>query len=665
MSQLLGIHGLHNWPDVFGSDFSQLYALWEQQDKYFVFILFLIYYTSENPIHNMEENICWIATFIGLFLFVNTTEFCDQKPIYLRLGSKGLVSCDFGEFRVIGWLVGEDVDDRSPTILVEDSQTKGPGFESGEYDMFQNGSLIINKVTLQHEQMFTARIVRGSDVEHYKIEVKLYVLPVPVYPVVNGLTNQQHVVIHDYSGGQVNCAMDRVRPNIELELVFLDHVPQDVSLSSIRDSSVNNTDGTYNVSLVSTITVGSNLTGRLRLQCSVAGQMANYFPAVTLIDVLVLSTNFPEVNGSNGERRVVRYVEREVHLTCAMDKALPNVSLEWVIVTPALSNQMLQEQTSTPPRDQVDGTVTINRNLWLRFPPDAIYALLECRLSIGREIVRATTVELIIKDGHRQRYPTVNGLTNQQHVILDINREDELTCLWNGVSKSGYLKWDIINPSSDGIIITDHRTHTRDNGDGTYDLSLHSTLSVPNPSVLRVTLHCKVAAPADQWYPEITTAELLLPANFDCLPAFPVINGLTSQQHVVLDVQRTDVLTCSMHRVSQEVSLQWLIITPDSSEDVSLDDQFSISDNEDGTVNITLNSTVTVTSLSINRVTLQCKVSSLSADSPQVFSTQVELLLPSDCKDDLSQYNRLIRATLIGKNQEERVKEKRVNQEWL
>ncbi|PIK39887.1 hypothetical protein BSL78_23279 [Apostichopus japonicus] len=229
-----------------------------------------------------------------------------------------------------------------------------------------------------------------------------------------------------------------------------------------------------------------------------------------------------------------------------------------------------------------------------------------------------------------QSYPTVNGLTNQQHVVLDINREDKLTCSWNGVPKSGYLKWDIMNPSSDGIIMTDHRTHTRDNGDGTYDLSLHSTLSVPNPSVLRVTLHCKVAAPADQWYPEITTAELLLPAN-----SFPVINGLSSQQHVVLDVQRTDVLTCSMHRVSQEVSLQWLIITPDSSEDVSLDDKFSISDNEDGTVNITLNSTVTVTSLSINRVTLQCKVSSLPADSPQVSSTQVELLLPSDCKQYL------------------------------
>ncbi|XP_071851951.1 uncharacterized protein [Apostichopus japonicus] len=471
--------------------------------------------------HNMAENWFKIATFFGVLLFVNTTEYCDQKELYLGLGSRGLVSCDFGEFGVVGWLVGEDVYDRSPTILVENSRNQGPGYESGEYDMFQNGSLIINNVTLKHEQMFTARIVRGSDVEHYTIEVKLYVLPVPIYPVVNGLTNQQRIVIDDYSGGQVNCAMDRVRPNIELELVFLDNVPQDVSLSSIH-SSVNNTDGTYNVSLVSNLTVGSSLIGILTLQCRVTGQMANLFPAVTLID-------------------------------------------------------------------------------------------------------------LVLNNGHWQSYPTINGLTNQQHVVLDINREDELTCSWNGVPKYGYLKWDIINPSSDGIIITDHRTHTRDNGDGTYDLSLHSTLSVPNPSVLRVTLHCKeVAAPTDQWYPEITTAELLLPAN-----SFPVINGLTSQQHVVLYIQRTDVLTCSMHRVSQEVSLQWLIITPASSEDISLDDQLSRSNNEDGTVNIALNSTVKVTSLSINRVTLQCKVSGLPADSPQVFSTQVELLLPPNCKEDL------------------------------
>ncbi|XP_071852948.1 uncharacterized protein [Apostichopus japonicus] len=473
-----------------------------------------------------QSKVKWCIATV-LFQFVKSTEFCDHKDLYLRLGSRGLVSCDFGTFRVVGWLIGEDVDDRSPTIFVEDSQPKGPGYENGEYDMFQNGSLIINKVTLQHEQLFTARIVRDTDVEHYTIEVKVYVLPVPVYPVVNGLTNQQHVVINDYSGGLLNCTMDRVRPNIELELVFLDHVPQDVSLISIH-SSVNNTDGTYNVSLVTHLTVGSNLIGRLTLQCRVAGQMANYFPSVTLIDVLVLS---------NG--------------------------------------------------------------LW-------------------------------------KSYPTINGLTNQQHVVLDINREDKLTCSWNGVPKSGYLKWDIINPSSDQIIMTDHHTHTRDNGDGTYDLSLHSTLSVHNPSVLRVTLHCKVAAPTDHWYPEITTAELLLPANFDCLPAFPVINGLTCHQHVVLDVQRTDVLTCSMHRVSQEVSLQWFIITPDSSEDVSLDHQLSRSDNEDGTVNITLNSTVTVTSLSINRVTLQCKVSGLPADSPQVSSSQVELLFPTISENCIS-----------------------------
>ncbi|XP_071852942.1 uncharacterized protein [Apostichopus japonicus] len=492
-------------------------------------------------IQNMAQSKVRLCIFnvVLLFQFVNTTEFCDQKELYLRLGSRGLVSCDFGTFRVIGWLIGEDVDDRSPFIYVENSRIQGPGYESGEYDMFQNGSLIINKVALQHEQMFTARILRGSDVEHYTIEVKVYVLPVPVYPVVNGLTNQQHVVINDYSGGQVNCAMDRVRPNIVLELVFLDHVPQDVSLSSVH-SSINNTDGTYNVSLVSNLAVGSNLIGRLTLQCRVAGQMTNYLPSVTLIDVLVLS---------NG--------------------------------------------------------------LW-------------------------------------QSYPTINGLTNQQHVVIDINREDELTCSWNGVPKYGYLKWDIINPSSDGIIMTDHHTHTRDNGDGTYDLALHSTLSVPNPSVLRVTVHCKVAAPTDQWYPEITTAELLLPANSDCLPAFPVINGLTSQQHVVLDVQRTDVLTCSMHRVSQEVSIQWLIITPDSSEDISLDDQLFRSNNEDGTVNITLKSTVTVTSLSINHVTLQCKVSGLPADSPQVSSSQVELLLPSNCKDDHSQSNGTSLYLLIG-----------------
>ncbi|PIK45941.1 hypothetical protein BSL78_17190 [Apostichopus japonicus] len=106
---------------------------------------------------------------------------------------------------------------------------------------------------------------------------------------------------------------------------------------------------------------------------------------------------------------------------------------------------------------------------------------------------------------------------------------------------------------------------------------------------------------------------------------FSAVNGLGHVQ-VVLHVNREGELTCSMDKVSQDVSLELVTIFPDSSDEIVLDNKYHITANEDGTVNITLTSRFRVLSALIQHFILQCRVSGQEANKyPE--TTTVELLV--------------------------------------
>ncbi|PIK56546.1 hypothetical protein BSL78_06563 [Apostichopus japonicus] len=206
-----------------------------------------------------------------------------QENLYLEVGKQGLVPCHFEDFDIIGWINGDgDVTNTSPFIYMEGSQIYGRGYESGDYDMHPNGSLIINEVKLTNEFNYTVLFVpSGGANEYFNVPVKVYVPPDPGYPVVNGRTNQ--VIVHENTRGFINCSLTGIRPRAHLEWVAS---PDEISLDSAHRVTDNN-DGTYNTYLTSSYKVINSPTWRVSLICRVAGQMADLFPSVTTVYLLL------------------------------------------------------------------------------------------------------------------------------------------------------------------------------------------------------------------------------------------------------------------------------------------------------------------------------------------------------------------------------------------
>lgn len=87
------------------------------------------------------------------------------SPQYVKLGTQGVISCAFPEtFFGIYWYDHENVtsDDR-PLISFVEGAKSGPGHVSDDYDIYPNGSLVINSVSILHNHFYGVTIVRSID----------------------------------------------------------------------------------------------------------------------------------------------------------------------------------------------------------------------------------------------------------------------------------------------------------------------------------------------------------------------------------------------------------------------------------------------------------------------------------------------------------------------
>ncbi|XP_071853328.1 uncharacterized protein [Apostichopus japonicus] len=321
-----------------------------------------------------------------------------QENIYLEVGKQGLVSCHFENFDVIGWIHGTgDVTSTSPFIYMEGSQIYGRGYVSRDYDMHPNGSLIINEVKLENEFNYTVLLVpkpAGAN-EYFKAPVKVYVPPDPWHPVVNGLTNQQQVVLHGIGSGSITCSMAGVRPKVHLEWVSS---PDEITLDG-TPTVTNNSDGTYDVSLNSNFRVLSGAMGNVIFMCRATGHKADNFTSET--EVYLLNQDLqPVVNGLYNQKHIILDVNRGGEVSCTSHRVTENDSLELSIIPPLSSDEISQETTSSRSNNK-DGTFNIKCSLHFGFLSQSMEQVtLECRVfdRTTNTSLDVTTVELFLPE---------------------------------------------------------------------------------------------------------------------------------------------------------------------------------------------------------------------------------------------------------------------------
>lgn len=93
---------------------------------------------------------------------------------YLELFQSGTVQCAFEEgYLGIQWYDSTTIG-TPPIITFVKSVKGGSGYLSREYDVYPNGSLIINNVTLHHERIFSVSVAASEDepIKDWYIQVK-------------------------------------------------------------------------------------------------------------------------------------------------------------------------------------------------------------------------------------------------------------------------------------------------------------------------------------------------------------------------------------------------------------------------------------------------------------------------------------------------------------
>lgn len=214
-----------------------------------------------------------------------------RSPQYFEFGKKGTIQCSpMAEFFGVFWYNSRDYKTELPVLFYQESEKKGIGYEKGEFDIHPNGSLIINKVSDQHDGYFTVAYLRSredTETQYYEIMCIVIVNPVPFYPTVKGCNYQHNCTLVVNKEGNLTCSLNGIRPKVQL--VWANVHGETLPLVSWLDSqtTVNIKDVSYDVSVTSSFKIETTLSNPVTVECRVNGTFSEVFDIATRADLLL------------------------------------------------------------------------------------------------------------------------------------------------------------------------------------------------------------------------------------------------------------------------------------------------------------------------------------------------------------------------------------------
>ncbi|PIK52554.1 hypothetical protein BSL78_10544 [Apostichopus japonicus] len=152
---------------------------------------------------------------------------------------------------------------------------------SSEFELDEDGRLFITKTESWHEGLYACIHNKDSDEAVELYDVKIYVTPVPAYPVVDGCSHQQYCVLHVKQGDVLTCSVHGIRPEVKLEWKTF---PADDGTSfSDQTHTVKQREDTYDIVITSTISSASS--NRVTAACLVTESKNHQFDLSTTIDL--------------------------------------------------------------------------------------------------------------------------------------------------------------------------------------------------------------------------------------------------------------------------------------------------------------------------------------------------------------------------------------------
>lgn len=142
------------------------------------------------------------------------------SPQYVEIGETGYVHCQFpSKFNAIYWYENATDGNIVPVLSYSHLVKTGSKYESGEYDILSNGSLVIKNVSIYHERTFKVMCIDEGDLSRsFVVFVQTTVTSSKHLPTIQGCNPEEPLcLLNGKDAGFSTCRYEGSRPPVHLQ----------------------------------------------------------------------------------------------------------------------------------------------------------------------------------------------------------------------------------------------------------------------------------------------------------------------------------------------------------------------------------------------------------------------------------------------------------------
>ncbi|KAJ8049590.1 NLR family CARD domain-containing protein 4 [Holothuria leucospilota] len=423
----------------------------------------------------------WVSCLTGV-----SVRICES-PQYMALGKSGTIECSFQEgFHLVAWYNSLDLTEGKTILQMVDGVKDGHGYNSGQYDVCKNGSLIINNVTISHEQNLTVAMLysQNEDPVLQQVEVIVTVMPSIPFPIVDQCEDKNTICHRQLPrDSNLTCLVQNARP-----AVFLRWVDRTTGRDRNVSFQTSYSENEASFTTSTTITVAFRYSSVLSLlTCRAAALPGLLLKQQTTILIENSNATFADLVP------MVHHIERGSLLTLQCSKSDLSLVL-WkkagqksgmfqVLAYAAFLEEDVPVLNNEQYQLQKDGSLVLSET---EANHEGFYGCVFEYDGTGdavlyQVIVFVTTV------------PIVHGCKEDNYCVLEGKTDGSLTCSLKGIRPKVLLELKTFH-DRDGPLISfaNQRLDVTSNGD-VYDITLTSTYHLKETKKDRVTLECRIS----------------------------------------------------------------------------------------------------------------------------------------------------------------------------
>ncbi|PIK43972.1 hypothetical protein BSL78_19175 [Apostichopus japonicus] len=410
-------------------------------------------------------------------------------------------SCNGSSMALIAWV---NVNKGKALLLLHNGERIGDGYESGEFDIYPNGSLLINNVTASHESVY--RVSTAISISSFRISknicVQTTVKPAITIPVIEECSNTYGTtcVKSITDSVEVNCFVRDSRPAVKLSWTIRTHGGDHISPSNYM-----------NLQLIRNIT--SHVTATFS------------FGESSVLSLLVCRANSVPLNLVEEENDFL--VEKEIDYTSLANPIRINLKIHSPMNLSCADLGFNIVVWKWSPQQDAFGTLYVSifhKDNHTKISNKEYKLEDEGSLSLQNTLVEheglyacvydnGVSGGIVLYDVLVMVYPTavflvIDGCNHQQYCVLEKQPQDVLTCSVLGIRPKVALEWRAFREET-SIDFTTSITVTQ-MGD-LYDISLtvnfDFTLTIQN----KFTVECRAVGENAELFSLSTKVDLLFP----------------------------------------------------------------------------------------------------------------------------------------------------------